>query len=92
MKNLRMLGLGIALAVTGCVSMTDPVAMGEGRYLITLNARGGMQSDGELLAQTITKANQFCAAQNKTASIISTKSSGVQMWTPQDNQVVFKCS
>jgi hypothetical protein len=35
--------------VSGCVSVTQPVAIGEGRYLITLNARGGLTSDGELL-------------------------------------------
>jgi len=45
--------------ISGCVTMTEPVSMGEGRYLITLNARGGFESDGSLLSKSIEKANQF---------------------------------
>ncbi|WP_143188691.1 hypothetical protein [Burkholderia ubonensis] len=81
----------VGLLMTGCVSVTDPVAMGEGRYLITLNARGGLQSDGELLAQSVQRANDFCAARGLHADVVSTQTSGVQMWTPQNNQVIFKC-
>lgn len=81
----------VALLMTGCVTVTDPVSMGEGRYMITLNARGGFQNNGELLAQSIKKANDFCAGQGLHANVLSTQTTGVQMWTPQDNQVVFKC-
>ena len=80
-----------ATILSGCVTMTAPVSMGENRYLITLNARGGFQSDGELLTQSIGKANEFCNAQGKRAEITNTQSTGVQMWTPQNNQVVFAC-
>ncbi|WP_146166013.1 hypothetical protein [Stenotrophobium rhamnosiphilum] len=71
--------------------MTDPVSMGENRYLVTLNARGGFQSDGELLSRSITKANEFCQAKGLRAEIADTKNTGVQMWTPQNNQVIFSC-
>lgn len=82
----------IAISIlAGCVSITDPVAMGEGRYMITLNARGGFSNDGELLTQSINKANEFCFANGKEAKILETSHSGVQMWTPQNNQVVFTC-
>jgi hypothetical protein len=53
--------------LSGCVTVTEPVSMGENRYLITLNARGGFQSDGELLTQSINHANDFCARQGKRA-------------------------
>lgn len=92
MKERIVLLTAVGLLMTGCVSVTDPVAMGEGRYLITLNARGGLQSDGELLAQTVKRANDFCAAQGLHANVVSTQTTGVQMWTPQNNQVVFKCA
>lgn len=72
--------------------MTPPVSMGEGRYMISLNANGGFQGDGELLAKTITRANDFCAGQGgMQADVLSSHTSGVQMWTPQNNQVVFRC-
>ena len=88
--SIVLLG-AITLALAGCVTVTPPVSMGGGRYMLTLNARGGFQSNGALLAQTIQQANTFCATQGKTANVLSTQSTGVQMWTPQDNQVVFEC-
>ncbi len=72
--------------------MTDPVPMGDGRYMVSMNAHGGFQSDGELLTQSINRANQFCASQGKIAEVLDTHASGVQGWTPQNNQVVFKCA
>jgi hypothetical protein len=82
------------LLLCSCVTATAPVSMGEGRYMISLNARGGFQSDGELLAQSIRNANAFCVgqAQGLHADVLNTQSTGVQMWTPQNNQVVFKCA
>jgi len=79
------------VAVSGCVSMTEPVSMGENKFMITLNARGGFQSDGELLSRTIQRAKEFCRNQGRKAEITNTQTSGVQMWTPQNNQVVFTC-
>jgi hypothetical protein len=77
-QQLFLLG-AVALLMTGCVTVTDPVAMGEGRYLITLNARGGFQNDGELLTQSVKKANDFCGGQGLHATVLSTQTTGVQM-------------
>lgn len=90
--NLRLIAFGSAvLLMAGCVTTTDPVSMGGGRYMITLNARGGFQSNGALISQTIQRANSFCSAQGKSANVLNTETKGVQMWTPQNNQVVFEC-
>ena len=78
-------------AIAGCVTVTDPVSIGDNKYLLTLNARGGFQSDGELLTQSVQKANSFCQAQGRRAEITNTNTSGVQMWTPQNNQVYLSC-
>lgn len=77
--------------LTACVTISDPVSLGDDRYMLHLNARGGFSSDGELLEETIKQANAFCASQNKKAVILNTETSGTQMWTPQNNKVVFKC-
>jgi hypothetical protein len=91
MKQFLIASACAAAIVSACVSTTEPVSMGENRYLITLNARGGLQSNGELLTRTIEKANEFCQRQRRRAEILKTQTSGVQMWTPQNNQVVFSC-
>jgi hypothetical protein len=77
--------------LTGCVTMTDPVSVGKDTYMIGLGARGGFSSDAELMAQTIKAAGTFCASQGRNMEVQNTSASGVQMWTPQSNQVIFKC-
>ena len=90
--KLKLLTLGGAsLLLAGCVTTTDPVSMGGGRYMITLNARGGFQSNGTLITETVQRANNFCATQGKSANVLSTETKGVQMWTPPNNRVVFEC-
>jgi hypothetical protein len=83
----------VALPMSGCVTMTEPTPIGDGRYLVTLNARGGFQSDGELLNQTISRANTFCAGlgAGQVANVVSSDAGGTQGWTPQHNQAVFRC-
>jgi hypothetical protein len=83
--------LTIAAALAGCVTVTDPVPVGKDNYMIGLGARGGFSSDAELLAQTIRTAGAFCASQHRGVEVQSTNASGVQGWTPQSNQVFFKC-
>ncbi|MHB1690135.1 MAG: hypothetical protein ACYCSR_05630 [Thiomonas sp.] len=92
MKSKALIFSAATLLLCGCVTTTAPVSMGEGRYMISLNARGGFKNDGELLAQSIKNANAFCAGKGLHAVVLNTKSTGVQMWTPQNNQVVFKCA
>jgi len=79
------------LMLSGCVNMTDPVPVGKDTYMMGLGARGGFSSDAELMAQTIKAAGAFCESQGRNIEVQSSSSSGVQMWTPQSNQVIFKC-
>jgi hypothetical protein len=90
---MRIYLLAALVTLPGCVTTTDPTPIGEGRYMVTLNAHGGFQSDGELLNQTIAKARAFCLSQNgSTLDVVNTDHGGTQMWTPQHNQVVFRCT
>ena len=89
---LRSLLLAMAaLALAGCVSMTEPVSVGPDAYMLGLSARGGMTSDAELLAQTLRSAGTFCTRQGRRIEVQSTNSTGTQGWTPQGNQVMFRC-
>ena len=80
-----------ALFLAGCVSMTAPVSVGKDTYMMGLGAHGGFESDAELMAKTLHAASDFCAVQHRTMEVQSTSASGTQMWTPQNNEVVFKC-
>lgn len=92
-KAFVVLGCSMAVAsIAACTSISKPTPMGDDQYMISLTSHGGFQGDGELLQQTIANANQFCSTQGKTAEVLKTSNSGTQMWTPQNNQVVFKCN
>jgi hypothetical protein len=59
--------------------------------MIGLGARGGFETDAELMATTLRAASDFCMAQGRKIEVQSTSAHGTQMWTPQSNEVVFKC-
>jgi hypothetical protein len=81
----------VGTMLVACISMTDPVEVGQDTYMMGLGARGGLSSDAELLSQTIKAAVDFCAAKNRRIEVQNTSTTGVQMWTPQNNEVTFKC-
>ncbi len=92
MPSLRRPMLAFAaLALSGCVTVTEPVPVGPDAYMIGLGARGGFTSDAALLAQSVKGAGAFCARQGKRMEVQSTNAIGVQGWTPQSNTVMFKC-
>lgn len=90
-KSKTISVLVVALALAGCVTQTSPIALGQDRYMLGVNARGGFSSNSQLLADSIQRAHDFCANMGKRAVIESTHTTGVQGWTPQDNQVTFAC-
>jgi hypothetical protein len=89
--RMRGLVLVVVMGLAGCVSTTDPVGVGPDTFMVTLNARAGLKSDGELLSQSIQQANAFRSRTGRIAEVLDSKTSGTQGWTPQNNQVVFKC-
>ena len=91
-RNGFLVVIVASVSLAACVSVTSPVVAGKDTYMIGLGARGGFSNDAELLSQTIQKAGEFCTAQHRTIQVMNTSSSGVQGWTPQSNQVMFKCN
>jgi ATP-dependent protease HslVU (ClpYQ) peptidase subunit len=88
---MRAAFIATIAVLSGCTTVTEPVAVGKDTYMIGLGARGGFSTDAELMSQSIKAAGDFCASQNRRIEVQSTQSKGVQMWTPQSNQVIFKC-
>jgi hypothetical protein len=91
MRNIGLVVLIAMALLSGCVTMTSPVLAGKDTYMIGIGARGGFSSDADLMAQTIQSAGTFCTTQHRIIQVISTTSNGTQGWTPQSNQVLFKC-
>ena len=89
--KIILLVIAEALLLAGCVTMTAPVQVGKDTYMIGVGARGGFSSDAELLAKSIKTAGEFCASLHRSIEVQNTNSHGVQGWTPQSNEVVFKC-
>lgn len=85
------LAIAAALALSACVTMTEPVQVGTDSYMIGLSARGGMAGGAELLAQTMRAAGAFCGRQGRHMELQGSNTTGIQGWTPQDNQVFFRC-
>ena len=85
------LAVAAALALSGCVTMTDPVPVGTDTYMMGLSARGGLTGDTELLAQTMRAAGAFYERFGRHMELRTSSTSGTQGWTPQGNQVVFRC-
>lgn len=88
MRYALLIGLA---AITGCVTIEDPVSIGKDTYMISLGARGALASNESLLTESIKKAGAFCSAKGLNLSVQSAESSGIQGWTPQGNKVVFQC-
>jgi hypothetical protein len=88
---MRVVILGVCVVLAGCVSTIDPVPMGNGVYMISTRARGGLSTDAQLTSKTVAAANAFCGRSGKSAIVQTASSSGVQGFTPQDSQVLFKC-
>jgi hypothetical protein len=88
----RLIKLSSAtLLLVGCVSVTEPVAVGPDTYMIGLGDMVGLSSDAELMARSVKAAGAYCAAKGRSIAVQSMAASGVQLLTPQSNQVVFKC-
>jgi hypothetical protein len=89
---MRVAVTAAIFCVAACVTYTEPTPMGNDTYFLGTNARGGFSSNSQLLADTIQRANAFCAGMNRTAVVSEANARGAQGWTPQDTRVVFRCA
>ena len=57
----------------------------------TVSSSGHYQSWTDLKTLCVQRANEFCAAQKKHVSVVSTDTHGVRGWSPQEYEFTFKC-
>ena len=63
MKNILMLLLGMGLA--GCASNSGVVPMGQDTFMVSRQAATGFSGSGNLKAEALQEANQFCINQGR---------------------------
>lgn len=83
--------IAVLAALAGCSSVSEVTKTGPDSWMVGSVARGGFTSDAEVKALAVRRAQEFCAGQGKVAEVTSSTSSGVQMWTPQNSEVQFRC-
>lgn len=88
---MRLTILIAAALVTACSTMSEVQPLGQGRYMVGTSVRGGFTSATEVKAGALARARAFCASLQKNFVLLSSTSSGVQGWTPQNAEVVFTC-
>lgn len=81
----------LTACLTACTTTSDVVPIGEGRYFVGYQVRGGMTSWGEVKASAIKQATSFCASKGLKVDVINVETHGAQGWTPQNADVTFRC-
>lgn len=79
------------LTLSGCATVSPVVPIGGGSYLVGISTRGGLSGDAEVKAQAIQAGQAFCSAKQMGFEMVSATSSGIQGWTPQNAEVIFRC-
>jgi hypothetical protein len=77
--------------ISGCASVSDVTPLGDGRYTVGSEVRGGLTSWAQVRQMAVEKAMAFCASNGKEISGTSISTEGTQGWTPQSAQVTFAC-
>ena len=65
--------VAIALALNACASHTGVVPMGRDTFMIAKQQATGFPGLGNMKAEIIAEASQYCAAQGKELQIVSTQ-------------------
>jgi hypothetical protein len=82
----------LSVGLFGCASISDVLPAGKDTYLVGSNVHGGFMSDAEVTGLSVRRANEFCNNQDKQMELINSSNSGTQGWTPQQSQIMFKCT
>lgn len=71
--------------------MSNVTPIGKDLYMVGVSVRGGFTGDTEVKAKALDSANAFCTSLGRRMALVSSSSSGVQGWTPQNAEIQFRC-
>jgi hypothetical protein len=86
---MRLLILAV-LVLAGCVSASDVVPIGNGRYMITGRASGGLNA-GKETTEATKEANTYCAKQNKQMVLQNLDKTGNAAVFGENINLTFTC-
>lgn len=70
---MKKLILAMLVVLGGCASNSGVIAIGQDSYFVSRQAATGLSGMGNLKAEAIGEASQFCGAKGKTLQILSQK-------------------
>jgi hypothetical protein len=78
------------VVVTGCVSSSEVVPIGNGRYMITGRASGGLNA-GKETTEATKAANAYCAKQSKRMVLQNLDKTGNAAVFGENISIIFTC-
>ncbi len=90
----RLLAFGIAIALPACASQSGVVPNGQGGYLIAKQAATGFPGIGNLKADAMQEASQYCASQGREFVLTNAKETQPPyvMGNYPRTEIEFKCA
>jgi hypothetical protein len=90
----KLLALVIASVLTACASHTGVVPNGQGGYLIAKQAATGFPGLGNLKAEAMEEASQYCASQGREFVLTNAKETQPPyvMGNYPRTEIEFKCA
>ena len=61
----------LALILTGCAANSGVVSMGQDSFMVSRQAATGFSGSGNLKAEAITEAGQYCSSRGKTVQVVN---------------------
>jgi hypothetical protein len=91
MSHPRIAAVVVVLcSIAGCVSSSEVVPVGNGRYMITGRASGGLNAGKETTVAT-KEANAYCAKQNKQMVLQNLDKTGNAAVFGENINLTFTC-
>jgi hypothetical protein len=87
--NIKICAL--ALALSGCVTTSDIVPMGNDQFFLTGHASSGLNA-GKGTAAAVEKASAYCKAHGKAVEIVNTEFHGMAAVGGESTSLVFRCT
>ena len=83
--------LVISISLFGCATTSEVSPLGNGRYMVGAQVRGGFSSWTEVKQMSLKKAAEYCSSQGKEMVAEDLGTNGVRGWTPQESNLTFSC-
>jgi hypothetical protein len=69
---MKIICFALIALLSGCAANSGVVALGNDAYMVSRQAATGFSGSGNLKAEAIQEANQFCSAQSKKVQVKNT--------------------